>query len=62
MWTRRPPPTFVKIDVEGAEPSVLKGMAATLSTYRPGVLAEVDAADADQVGASNAEPAVTTKL
>jgi FkbM family methyltransferase len=52
---RLPPPTFVKIDVEGAEPEVLAGMATTLATHRPGVLVEADAADDVQVGAKAAE-------
>jgi FkbM family methyltransferase len=36
------PPTFVKIDVEGAEHEVLQGMSATLKGYRPHVLYELD--------------------
>ncbi len=33
---------MVKIDVEGAEPEVLAGMANTLVTARPVVIVEVD--------------------
>jgi FkbM family methyltransferase len=36
------PPSVVKIDVEGAEINVLRGMAATLERHRPAVLVEVD--------------------
>lgn len=35
------PIAFVKIDVEGAELEVLKGMAETLKTHRPPVLCEI---------------------
>ncbi|MET3580224.1 FkbM family methyltransferase [Mesorhizobium robiniae] len=38
------PPTLVKIDVEGAEIDVLRGMTAALTAYRPKVICEVDAA------------------
>ncbi|PDQ17842.1 methyltransferase [Mesorhizobium sanjuanii] len=38
------PPTLVKIDVEGAEVDVLRGMTAALTAYRPKVICEVDAA------------------
>lgn len=40
-----PPPTFVKIDVEGAELEVLQGMRATAERHRPAVLCEIDAPD-----------------
>lgn len=36
-----PPPTLVKIDVEGAELKVLQGMRATLERHRPAVICEV---------------------
>lgn len=36
-----PPPTLVKIDVEGAELAVLEGMRATLSKYRPAIICEL---------------------
>lgn len=39
------PPTLVKIDVEGAEAPVIRGMSQTLSAYRPTVLFEVDDPD-----------------
>lgn len=44
-------PSVVKIDVEGAEAAVLRGMAGTLEQYRPVVVCEVDAADADVLAA-----------
>jgi len=34
-------PSFIKIDVEGAEHSVLKGMRATLETFRPTLMIEI---------------------
>lgn len=36
------PPDFVKIDVEGAEPEVLRGMQRTLARHHPVVLCELD--------------------
>lgn len=36
------PPTLVKIDVEGSEIDVVRGMSETLSTSRPVVLCELD--------------------
>lgn len=36
------PPTFVKIDVEGAEIDVLYGMTQTIKEYQPIILYEVD--------------------
>lgn len=39
------PPTLVKIDVEGHEEAVLRGMNEILRKHRPGVLFEVDDAD-----------------
>jgi FkbM family methyltransferase len=41
---RLPRPDVVKIDVEGAEPAVLRGMSQTLREARPIVVLEVDAA------------------
>jgi FkbM family methyltransferase len=38
-------PSVVKIDVEGAETEVLRGMAATLASHRPAVICEIDGAD-----------------
>lgn len=40
------PPDFVKLDVEGAELRVLRGMTSVIRTYRPGILFEVDDEDA----------------
>lgn len=42
---RLPAVGFVKIDVEGAEVDVLRGMEATLHSDRPTLLVEADAAD-----------------
>lgn len=42
-----PPPDVVKIDVEGAEIAVFEGMARSVQRYRPAILYEVDAADAN---------------
>ncbi|TPJ40601.1 FkbM family methyltransferase [Mesorhizobium sp. B2-7-1] len=36
------PPTLVKVDVEGAEVDVFRGMAKTLRVHRPRILCEVD--------------------
>jgi FkbM family methyltransferase len=36
-----PPPTLVKIDVEGAELAVLRGMAHTLERHQPAVICEL---------------------
>lgn len=36
------PPTFVKIDVEGAEIAVLRGMIQTIQTYKPIIIYEID--------------------
>jgi FkbM family methyltransferase len=36
------PIAFIKIDVEGAEFSVLRGAASTLDTHRPNLLVEID--------------------
>jgi FkbM family methyltransferase len=41
-----PDPTFVKIDVEGAELEVLAGMTATISRCHPVLLYEIDDGDA----------------
>ena len=42
------PPNFVKVDVEGAELDVLKGMSETIKTYQPTIIYEVD--DGDRAG------------
>jgi FkbM family methyltransferase len=41
------PPSLVKIDVEGAEVAVLRGMARMMRTTRPAVIVEVDGPDVD---------------
>ncbi len=38
---RLPPPGLVKIDVEGYEPFVLRGLAATIREHRPPILMEL---------------------
>jgi FkbM family methyltransferase len=40
-----PPPTFIKIDVEGAEVDVLRGAIETLMQIRPSVMCETHGAD-----------------
>ncbi len=45
----RPSPALVKIDVEGGEPAVLRGLVGTLARARPVLLVEVD--DATPAGA-----------
>jgi FkbM family methyltransferase len=39
-----PPPAMVKIDVEGAEMAVLRGMSGILREHRPAILCELDSA------------------
>ena len=39
------PPNFVKVDVEGAELDVLKGMTETMKTYKPTIIYEIDDGD-----------------
>lgn len=39
------PPNFVKVDVEGAELDVLKGMKETIKTHQPTIIYEVDDGD-----------------
>lgn len=43
------PPSFVKIDVEGAELGVLEGMERTTARYRPVILYEIDDAEPDHL-------------
>lgn len=45
---RLPPPSMVRIDVEGAEIEVLAGMPDTLWRHHPDILFEVDAQSADE--------------
>jgi FkbM family methyltransferase len=47
LLDHRPAPTFIKIDVEGAEVDVLRGATRLLSEARPVFYIEVDAAQAD---------------
>jgi FkbM family methyltransferase len=42
-----PPPTFIKIDVEGAESRVLSGAIKVLETYWPALLIELHTPDQD---------------
>jgi hypothetical protein len=37
-----PPPTLVKIDVEGADYAIMQGMAHTLNRFQPKIVYEVD--------------------
>lgn len=46
--SRLPLPDVVKIDVEGAEPAVLRGMTRTLGLHRTTVVFEVDAPTEDE--------------
>ncbi|GAB4546546.1 MAG: FkbM family methyltransferase [Pleurocapsa sp.] len=39
------PPNFVKVDVEGAELDVLKGMKQTIKTHQPTIIYEIDDGD-----------------
>ncbi len=45
--TGQPPPTLVKIDVEGAEVGVLRGMRETLASARPALIVELHATRED---------------
>lgn len=42
-----PPPDFVKMDIEGAEVSALRGMANTLRQYHPTILCELHSTHAE---------------
>lgn len=50
-----PVPDVVKIDVEGAEPAVIRGMSATLALGRTTVVYEIDAATSEEVEAQYEE-------
>ncbi|GAB3041964.1 FkbM family methyltransferase [Natronobiforma cellulositropha] len=41
LASQLPPPDFVKVDVEGAAPAVLRGARETLERYRPTLFVEV---------------------
>ena len=49
------PPTLVKIDVEGAEIGVLKGMVETMRQYRPKIIYEIDDGRLDEYERKAAE-------
>jgi FkbM family methyltransferase len=51
----RHPVRFIKMDVEGAEPHVVRGAAATLENDRPVVMSEVHPAQLERVSASSVE-------
>lgn len=46
---RIPAPNLVKIDVEGAEPAVLRGMESTARRFHPGIICELDDATVEAV-------------
>lgn len=46
---RIPTPSFVKIDVEGAEPAVLRGMEQVARRFKPGIICELDDATVEAV-------------
>jgi hypothetical protein len=46
-----PPPTLVKIDVEGAEVAVLEGMRATIERHRPAIICELHETNAEVAAA-----------
>lgn len=41
---------FIKIDVEGLEPAVLRGLSQTIAESRPTIFLEIDAANRQEVG------------
>ena len=51
---RVPPPTVVKIDVEGAELAVLAGMRETIAAHRPAIICELHDTHAEFVAAMGA--------
>jgi len=46
---RIPTPNLVKIDVEGAEPAVLRGMEQVSRRFKPGIICELDDATVEAV-------------
>lgn len=54
------PPSLVKVDVEGAEMDVFRGMVATLNTHRPKIICEID--DATKAGADRKAREITDFL
>ncbi len=58
--TGRRPPTFVKIDVEGGELAVLRGMRRTMREHHPIILCEID--DGDREAFSRKKQAVESLL
>jgi FkbM family methyltransferase len=53
------PIDLVKLDVEGAEPLVLRGMTASLERFRPAVLSEFAPGNLEQLGGVRAEDYLT---
>jgi FkbM family methyltransferase len=47
-----PPVSLIKIDVQGAEPMVLDGAAATIARCRPALYIEIDPSSLDAMGGS----------
>jgi FkbM family methyltransferase len=50
-----PPPSMIRIDVEGAEIEVLAGMSDTLWRHHPDILFEIDARSADEAASRYAK-------
>lgn len=55
-----PPPSFVKVDTEGAEDAVLRGLEATARRFTPVIVCEVD--DATPIGADSKARALRERL
>ena len=49
-------PRLIKLDIEGAEPMAISGMAETLRRHRPAIIVELNAATLGRAGFSVQEP------